>query len=163
VFDLLAKGDVFDRWDFAESFVRLTGANDVADELLQRRSSPGVYEAWSERAGENARRAWRQTSGDPLKDIRDYRNRLVHGRMVPELRVTITGGNQPPETILTFPRIEKANAHLDWRRALDPATQRASLKDFGDARAIVDSAWRRVVDYAESAWKTYLLASIAST
>jgi hypothetical protein len=95
VFDLLTEGQAFThptplfgrafgRHEFFESFTRLSGANDVADEILARRQAPGSFEAWSETHGSNARRNWRQTQGDPLRPIRAYRNRLVHGRVVPE-------------------------------------------------------------------------------
>ena len=155
--DDLMKAPVFDRYAFAESFVRLTGASDVADELLQRRRARGVYAAWDEQAGALARRDWRNAEGDPLRDIRRYRNRLVHGRVVPELQVTLTGGGLPPEGALTFPRVDRVDDYLDWRRALGPGRQRRALEDFGEARAIVHGAWERVVSYVEAAWKTHLV------
>jgi hypothetical protein len=85
------KGLTFDAYDFFESFTRLSGASDVADELLERRRVCGsaTYPAWDENAGASARRAWRDRRGDPLKDIRAYRNRLVHGRVVPQWNVRV--------------------------------------------------------------------------
>jgi hypothetical protein len=74
----------FDRHAFFESFTRLSGASDIADELLARRTLPGRYDPWSETDGRDARTAWRKGQPDPLRPIRAYRNRLVHGRVVPE-------------------------------------------------------------------------------
>ena len=74
------RGQGFDRDHFFESFTRLSGASDVADELLERRRERenGTYPAWNEKAGRRAREAWRKREGDPLLDVRAYRNRLVH-------------------------------------------------------------------------------------
>lgn len=156
VFDLL-HGEGFDRYSFAESFVWLTGASDVGDELLQRRKTPGDYEAWDEDAGRRARREWRGTESNPLRDIRAYRNRLVHGRVVPEQHLTMSGLGRPPEKTLRFPRIERVNEYLDWRRAQDPRRVRMAIDEFQEARALVTEAWERVVAWAEESWQEHLL------
>jgi hypothetical protein len=157
VFDLLQR-EHFDRYEFVESFVWLTAASDVGDELLQRRKKPGEYEAWDEGAGARARRAWRKSEDDPLRDIRGYRNRLVHGRIVPELHVTERGFGREPTTTLCFPRIERVDDYLDWRLAqyLRPAP--VVVNDFQSARSIVSKAWERVVSWAESSWRKHLLS-----
>ena len=70
----------FGRDEFFESFARLSGVSDLADELLARRASPGTYGAWNERDGGNARRAWRdRAASDPLRPVRDYRNVSTRG------------------------------------------------------------------------------------
>ena len=156
MFDLL-EDPAFDRYSFAESFVALTGASDVGDELLQRRKTPGVYPAWDEQEGSRARRDWRDAEGDPLRDIRAYRNRLVHGRVVPEVHVERRGLGLPTKQTLEFPRIEKVDDYLDWRMAQDPARSPFVVNDFREGRSIVRDAWERVVSHTETAWQTHLL------
>jgi hypothetical protein len=136
----------FDR--FVEAFARLAAANDVADELLERHTAPGTYDPWDERQGNSARRAWRAKQGDPLKPIRDYRNRLLHGRVAPE----VIAGN-----IHWYPRIDKIDDYLDWRRVFADEAAQAILDDFGPGRTIVMGAWERTVSYLERSWSTHLL------
>jgi hypothetical protein len=88
--------NAFGRYQFFETFTRLSGASDVADELLARRADPGKYAAWDERQGQRARTDWRAANPDPLKPVRSYRNRLVHGRVVPEVYVDATERSGPP-------------------------------------------------------------------
>jgi hypothetical protein len=160
----------FDRHAFFECFTRLSGASDVADELLGRRASPGVYDAWSEKHGSDARTAWRKTHPDPLRPIRAYRNRLVHGRVVPELWGTMQSQtSQHSGSILTYPRIDKVNDYLDWREAFairavpgpgSAVVSTAPPPDFEEAALIVRQVWQEVVSYVETSWQTHLLPSI---
>lgn len=154
VFDLLCLPEgQFDRYSLTEGLVYLTGANDVADELLQRRATPGAYKAWDEQEGANARRQWRHDQGDVLADVRGYRNRLVHGRIVPEIRATLSG---EPTSVMIFPSIDKVNDYLDWRRVFS-RSQAAFLPDFDGGQALTAKAWRRVIEYVEQAWSTHLV------
>lgn len=144
---------LLDRWQFAEAIVRLTGASDCADELLQRWSSPGNYDPWSEDAGRKARNAWRNAHGRPLQDIHDYRNRIVHGRVVPEL-ILRQGG----DTIYVYPAIGRVASYLDWREAFDAMADAARVAaDFVPAQKIAVDAWKRTVNYVERQWSTHLL------
>lgn len=137
---------------FTEAFVRLAAALDVADELLERHSNPGLYRPWSEGDGKEARICWRRSSGDPLARIRRYRNRLVHGRVVPALE---QGSD------LWFPRVDRVNEHLDWRRVTTADAWVEVAADFERADKIVRRAWGDVVDYLESSWGAHLLARSA--
>ena len=153
----------FDQNFFFESFTRLSGASDVADELLERRRTcgTGTYPAWDEDAGARARQAWRKREGDPLADIRAYRNRLVHGRVVPQwnVRVFEVGTGAFRGERLMYPKLDRVEDHLDWRRAFDPANVDAVSVEFEDAVVIVRQAWGRVLDYAETSWRQRLLSS----
>jgi hypothetical protein len=155
------RGRGFDSNDFFESFTRLSGASDVADEVLERRRTrgSGTYPAWDERAGGRARKAWRKREGDPLTDVRSYRNRLVHGRVVPQwgVRVFEQGTGAFHGERVMYPRIDRVQDHLDWRRAYDPANIDAVLSEFENADAIVREAWERVLDYAEASWRRHVL------
>jgi len=131
---------------FTEAFVRLAAASDVADELLKRRATPGKYLPWNEKDGERARRDWRKVQGDDLQPIRDYRNRLVHGRIVP---CFVEGG-----TRFKYPRIEKIDQYLDWR---DAEAQAPSSTDFARGDVIVAEAWEQTVSYVEENWRVHLL------
>jgi len=53
-------------------------------------------------------------------------NRLVHGRVLPEIYVERSGLSLPPKQTSEFPRIEKVDNYLDWRRAQDPALSASS-------------------------------------
>ena len=151
----------FGRDEFFESFARLSGASDVADEILARRARPGTYPPWNEARGRDARTAWRNAHVDPLRPIRAYRNRLVHGRVVPETFVTVrdADGNERG-ALLYYPTLGNVDTYLDWRIALAVAAQPTAPPDFASAATIVRAAWGQVVDYVEQAWQTYLLPGV---
>jgi hypothetical protein len=151
----------FDRDQFFESFARLSGASDVSDELLARRATPGKYGAWDERQGADARREWRKGNPDPLLPVRSYRNRLVHGRVVPVIEVKAKDAHDRHiGDMLFYPRLEKDEAYLDWRVAFDVAAndQTTLFADFDEAALIVLDGWERVVKHVEEAWQEHLLA-----
>jgi hypothetical protein len=119
----------------------------VADEMLERRRrlGSGTYPAWDERAGKRARIAWRNREGDPLSDIRRYRNRLVHGRVLPQWNVRVfevgTGAFHGEQ--LMYPKLDRVERYLDWRPACDPANIDALLPEFERADVLVRDAWGR--------------------
>jgi hypothetical protein len=148
----------FGRDEFFETFTRLSGASDVADELLARRANPGDYDAWKEAQGKRARYDWRKEHPDPLREIHAYRNRLVHGRVVPELYVkTVNAQGYETGVLLLYPRLGKADSYLDWRIAFDLAKGDTWPPDFAEAAVIAAGAWERVVAYVETAWQEHLL------
>jgi hypothetical protein len=149
----------FGRDEFFEGFARLSGASDVADELLARRASPGAYDPWNETHGWNARSDWRKNNPDPLQPVRAYRNRLVHGRVVPELFVrAVNAQGQSIGDVLLYPRLEKVGSFIDWRVAF--AAAGSPSPDFAEAALIAADAWAKVVEYVERAWTTHLLPHI---
>jgi hypothetical protein len=133
----------------------------VADELLERHLThgTGTHPAWDETAGRRARKAWRDREGDPLRDIRAYRNRLVHGRVVLQwnVRVFEVGTGAFHGERLMYPRIDRVEDHVDWRPAFDPKNIEAVMDDFENADSIVRQAWERVVLYCEESWRQHLL------
>jgi hypothetical protein len=155
------KGLTFDGNHFFECFTRLSGASDVADEILERNRSRGTgsYPPWDEAAGARARRRWRDSNQDPLKDIRGYRNRLVHGRVVPHwsVRVYHAGTGQHHGQQLMYPRIDAVERHLDWRDAFNPKLIEQILPDFQRADELIRESWERLLDYAENTWSQHLL------
>jgi hypothetical protein len=153
VHDLLSEP--LDRWTFAEVFVRLAGASDCADELLQRMATPRRFDAWSERAGREARGRWRNVHGHPLEDIHSYRNRMVHGRVVPEIIATDPETKQP---VFIYPRLDRVDDYLDWRTVIPDPTKAIKSGDYAAAQVIALGAWERVVVYCEQAWATHLLS-----
>jgi hypothetical protein len=150
----------FTRDQFFESFARLSGASDVSDELLARRATPGEYDAWDERQGADARRAWRKVNPDPLRPVRSYRNRLVHGRVVLTIEVKAHDTqDRHVGDMLFYPLLEKVDDYLDWRVAFDVANNDKStlFADFNEMALIVLDAWERVVGHVEDAWQRHLL------
>jgi hypothetical protein len=128
-------------------FVRLAGALEVADELLARRTAPGTYRPWHQGNGKRARDKWRGTNGDPFEDVREYRNRLVHGRVVPAFE---------RRRELWFPRRDRVNRYVDWRKITGDAW-RDHASDFEQADKIVHFLWDQLVDYLESNWRAHLV------
>lgn len=131
---------------FTHAIVRLSSAIDVADEILGRLNRPGTFDPWSEDAGLQARRAWR-TGHRQLQDIRDYRNRLVHGRVFMSLIDGLTG-------VTYFPRIGRERAYIDWRTVVNNPNPRAVILEYASGHDIVEEAWRRVLAYLETSWQT---------
>ena len=155
MFERLTAPADFNALHFFECFARLSGGSDVADEVLERQTTLGSdeYAPWDERAGARARNQWRKTHEDPLRDVRAYRNRLVHGRVVPEW-VFIEPGESPAR--LLYPRLDRVE-YLDWRVVYGAVEPQAVLPDFDDAYEIVREAWKRTVGYANSMWLQHLL------
>lgn len=132
-----------------EGIVRLVGAQDNAFELLERFSNPKEYRPFEEGAGEKARRKKydKKSKGYPLQQIRDYRNSLVHGRLLPG----IMDGNR-----LCLPKIGKENLYLDWRIVTDFSNiskREKAKKNFFSVLNILTSAWRETIEYLENNWK----------
>lgn len=128
----------FGRNEFFESFARLSGASDVADELLARRTAPGTYDAWNESHGSHARRAWRKANPDTLRPVRAYRNRLVHGRVVPETYVEAHDSHgRLVGHLLFYPQPDKVDSYIDWRVAFSAVRSEATPStDFQEAALI---------------------------
>lgn len=71
---------------FLEGLVRICAALDAADELLQRFLNKGQYAPLSEKDGQRARFDWRKKQNS-LQYLRDYRNKLLHGRILPSILI----------------------------------------------------------------------------
>lgn len=127
--------------DFTHAMIRLSSALDVADEILGRLDQPGKYDPWDEDQGEDARGEWRKAHGR-LRDIRDYRSRLVHGQMWMGIQDGQTG-------LLYFPRIGREKQYIDWRTL----AVRSIAGDYAPGHDILEGAWRRVLQYLETNWK----------
>jgi len=145
LFELMTKPKIVDLDCLTDGFARLTGAHDVAFELLERYCSRTKYNPWDEKDGRQARSTWQKMNSYPLQLIRDYRNHLIHGRLTP----SVIGGDH------YFPRIGLEKKYLDWRSV----TQNPSLNsaDFDTGRNILNAAWSDTLDYLENSWKGNLL------
>lgn len=137
----------------------LVGAQDVAFEVLQRHTNRGRYDPWLERrpkgagggrkAGQDAQTDWKRANGHPLQQIRDYRNKLIHGRTPPALR-------QPSGPML-LPAMGVVDKYCDWRTVTAPgAPDRIPAGDLESVPVILDKAWRDTVRYLEQAWRQTL-------
>ena len=135
----------------------LTASQDVAFELLQRHMQRGKYDPWKEsplpgekaKSGKDARRKWIKDHNYPLQRIRDYRNKLIHGRMLP--RIFDPGG-------IVVPTMASVEKYVDWRMVTNVARGgAASSSDFTYARTLLQDAWRETLQYLEESWRTYLL------
>jgi len=152
-FDLRVHHQI-DLDQLTDGMVRLTGAQDIAFELLQRFGSPQSYDPWlavgsgKAKGSKEARQSWQKEHSYPLQDIRDYRNHLVHGRILP----SVIG----PSVLV--PRITKENDYFDWRRITHHSNIQAVIgSDLIEASQVLNQAWRSTVDYLEVQWTKFLL------
>ena len=144
--------------ELTEGVVRISGAQDVAFELLERYTNRGAFDPWlargsggstgAKKGSKEAREAWQKKNGYPLQPIRDYRNHLVHGRISPAV---IVGSTQ------YVPAIGKEGAYFDWRAITQHPTP-ASLvgTDLAQPPVVLDDAWRSTIGYLEAAWQAHL-------
>jgi hypothetical protein len=136
-----------------EGFVHLCSAQDVAFEFLQRNKTPNVYDPWApnkknSHAGiygsKKARDKWQTDNRKPLQDIRNYRNHLTHGRLLP---VVLEPGK------VKAPQISKENNYLDWRTITDGYSLSTPMTDFDTLEKIMKEAWDKTIAYLEAEWK----------
>jgi hypothetical protein len=135
----------------------LCGAQDVAFELLERSNNRGYYHPWLEESikgdppsGQDAQREWKKANQYPLQDIRNYRNKLIHGRILP----TIKDYNN---TYLPAPHV--VDKYCDWRNVTNPTKVLLIPKgDFLTAKSIIDVAWKQTINYLDTMWKIHLLS-----
>jgi hypothetical protein len=125
----------------------LVALQDVAFELLERSRSRGKYDPWKEGrtrgktdSGQDAREAWKKANKYPLQWVRDYRNKLLHGRT-------------PPAIGKHLPKPTKLDTYADWRKA----STSAALADFEEPGAIAERAWQETIVYLRGSWKAHLL------
>lgn len=161
------KGEGFTIFDpFIEAVVRLAAATDVADELLERVTHRGKFTPWEE--GPEARKAWREANSYPMQDLRNYRNRLLHGRLVPCVNVTqlnqiVRGVLIPtPRQIIRVPRIGVEQQYLDWREIVGRSPDDLPVGNLNDGEAVVEDAWTRTLAYLEREWSSTLAPAVAS-
>jgi hypothetical protein len=94
----------------------------------------------------------------PLQDIHDYRNRIVHGRVVPEL--VIRNGD---ETVYVYPKLDTVDSYLDWRVAFADVTDPEKLgTSFMAAQSLGFEVWKQTVTYVETSWRIHLLPALAA-
>ena len=135
-------------------FVRLTGAQDVAFEMLERYINKGSYDPWlSTKQGNvlgsrEARQNWQRNNNYPLQEIRNYRNHLVHGRMMPSVK----------SNTLYFPTVGQEQQYFDWRTLTASNNWQAEI---GNTLRPIDEvaqiAWDETLAYFRDQWSTHLL------
>jgi hypothetical protein len=137
-----------------EIFVRLTGAQDIAFELLERFSNMGKYDPWlasgnnAHPGSRQAKQEWQKNNGYPLQGIRDYRNHLIHGRMLPSVAA---------ETYY-FPSIGNENQYFDWRAITASNAWQAEIgKTIQTGHQVAQSAWEETLAYFRAEWNQHLL------
>lgn len=123
----------------------IVAAQDNACELLERSRTRGVYDFWLEsptkgkKGGFEARKVW-LSAPNPLKWIREYRNKLLHGRVPP----AVDGKLPSPTSIDKF---------VDWRST----SGAVATTDFALPQEIATAAWNETLTYFRTMWRTHLL------
>ena len=136
---------------FSDAIVRLSAATDTADELLER-VLDSRYEPWNEWKSGEARS--RRRNPDPLRILHNYRNRLVHGPLVPQRMTLFDEAGMQRAVELSFPRFEKLSETLDWRTFQH---EEGGANDYALARDLVEEAWSMVLVYLRKEWASNLL------
>jgi hypothetical protein len=120
-------------------------------ELLERFLNLSVYDPWSatgERSSQSARRAWQRKEDHPLQDTRNYRNNLVHGRVISSII----------DKDYYVPQIGFENKYFDWRLVTDNLLVRELIgTDFITSNELLEVAWNQTIGYIEKNWKKHLL------
>lgn len=137
---------------FSDAITRLSSATDTADELLAR-AQDDSYKAWHDGKSYEARLSRRRLT-DPMQNLHRYRNRLVHGPLVPYAIHAVNASTGVRGITLSFPRFDKVKDVLDWRTFQHGEVDSA---DYTTARALVDSGWLDVTTYLRKEWSSTLL------
>lgn len=137
----------------AEGIFHIVAAQDVAFEFLQRMSTPNQFDEWapnsrsslnkSKTTSEDAQRKWRKDNNYPLQKIRDYRNNLAHGRILPSF---------PKVDKICLPKIGGELLYLDWRLVTDDNKSTSNLADFDTLDGILNDAWSQTIKYINDEW-----------
>lgn len=154
-FDLMKPGLQVEL--FALGIARLVAAQDCAMEMLGRLDSPSSYEPWlaqkdkttGKLGGMEARRTWQNNNSalptyKALEPVRDYRNDLLHGRMLPA--AFQQGGS-------TFvPDLGKQRQVFDWRTVttLAPGTL---PPHFAPCEDVLKKCWDLTITFLEDRWQ----------
>jgi hypothetical protein len=134
-----------DEYSLTLALAFVVAAQDNACELLERHRNRGVYDFWLERRspgkkpGLDARAAWLQAP-HPLKWVRDYRNKMLHGRI-------------PPAIEGKLPKPGAIDKYVDWRVAF----KSGATADFESPQAVAAEAWKVTLEYFREMWRTHLL------
>lgn len=139
--------------EFEYGIVKLSAATDVADELLERFINPTTYDPWNENEGRRARKNWRKNH-QKLQWLRNYRNRLLHGRVLP--KIVINGSYDR----LRVPRFDKVDQYIDWRNLTNGSIGKGGSireNDFDAPKNLLQHAWVEVLKYLRTDWQNELL------
>lgn len=138
----------------AEGIFHIVAAQDVAFEFLQRMSTPNQFDEWapnsriplnkSKTTSEDAQRKWRNDNHYPLQKIRDYRNNLAHGRILPSF---------PKVDKICLPKIGRELLYLDWRLVTDNTSLSHLSNDFDTLDGILNDAWSQTIKYINDEWE----------
>ena len=128
-----------------------SSATDTADELITRMRDDSYF-AWDERKSQAARLS-RRIPVDPMQPLHRYRNRLMHGPVIPHSLVPVIDASGDTAVTLTLPRLDKVRDVLDWRSFQHGEVDAA---DYAPAHSIFDHAWTDVMAYLRSEWRGML-------
>ncbi len=155
VFDILKK-NLINHDDLIDGMTRLSGSLDLVFELLERFGNPTDYDPWLEKrknknnGSKEACAAWQKMNLYPLQEIKNYRNFLVHGRILPGL---------VKERNFCLPKIGEEKEYFDWRKITNPENRlKLNLDDFVPIVDILNISWVKVLEYINLQWNKVLLS-----
>lgn len=153
-----AQGANNSYFDFSQVFSALYSALDISSELFARFTNftnnvIPKWDAFDPKSIDEAirvRKDWEGKNSYPydVKSIRDYRNILIHGR--------ILFWGQTFTKILIVPPLGQPQCALDWRVALSNI-QSPSFGGYVYSQHVVEQALDIVMKYLDDSWKSYLI------
>lgn len=148
----LKKIDPLTPDQFSAGLIQICTALDVADELLEKFTSTNVYDPWEWHDSDLARKRWRKTH-KKLDYIRHYRNRMIHGAIIPSIIIYGTYKRY------RIPRFKKEKKYIDWRKVTNASAGSGGRvrNNFDAPNNLLNQAWCETLKYLETNWKKYLL------
>jgi hypothetical protein len=138
----------------------LYSAIDISSELFARygvfkKNNALKRDAFDPKSIEEAirlRRFWVENNPYPndILDVRDYRNILIHGRI-------IFWGRTPTGYVI-LPQLGQCRNGLDWRVAISDFNS-GNLGNYIFSQHLVESAFDIVIKYLNDAWESHLIKS----
>lgn len=137
-------------------FTCLYSALDISSELFARfqRFKADAFEIdafsfQSIKDSKNLRTEWcnKNKFTKDIQEIRNYRNLLVHGRLLPVSQDKYVG-------FIFLPKLGSEHLYLDWRNITNQDLNYSNLA-FG--KNLTDESFKTVIKFLEVCWKKYLL------
>jgi hypothetical protein len=121
-----------------EGITRLVGATDNLFELIERFNNPLDYKSFED--GETARKNYKEKNDYPMQLLRDYRNSILHGKMLASILVN--------EELYAL-KIGNDKKYTDWRFENKIKIDFFKYKeDFDSIKNILKKAWEETIEYA---------------
>lgn len=133
-------------------FMNIFAAIDIAEELVVRYKDlqSRKFAPWDDESIIPARREFQKTEPVEIKSMRVYRNRLVHGRLLPGFKMWPDGKDS------FVPKIGMEKSYLDWRKITTP-TEPTNTSEFQTQDSLMNESFELTTTYLDKMWKDNLI------